>query len=105
MVQSNISACCWNATLDEFLTFTGYRKSKADDCIYVKQVKNSDGQVSFVILAVPYVDDMIPMSNDIKFLNAEKASLCKRFEIIDQSEAHFILGKSIRRDRRFKFCL
>ena len=27
------SASCWNATLDEFLASTGYRKSKADDCI------------------------------------------------------------------------
>ena len=62
-------------------------------------MKNSDGQVSFVILAM-YVDDMIPVSNDINFLNAEKASLCKRFEIIDQGEAHFILGMSIRRDRK-----
>ena len=57
------SARCWNTTLDEFLTSTGCRKSKADDCIYIKQVKNSDGQVSFVILAV-CVDDMIPVSND-----------------------------------------
>ena len=53
-------------------------------------MKNSNGQVSFVILAV-YVDDMIPVSNDINFLNAEKAPLCKRLEIIDQGEAtlHF----------------
>ena len=36
----------------------------------------------------------------INFLNAEKASLCKRFEIIDQGEAHFILGMSIRRGRK-----
>ena len=43
---------------------------------------------------------MIPVSNDINFLNAEKASLCKKFEIIDQGEAHFILGMSIRRDRK-----
>ena len=93
------SARCWNATLDEFLTSTGYRKSKADDCTYIKQVKNSHGQVSFIILAV-YVDYMIPVSNDINFLNAEKASLCKRLEIIDQGEAHFILGMSIRRDRK-----
>ena len=80
-------------------TSTYYRKTKADDCIYIKQVKNSDGQVSFVILAV-YVDDMIPVSSDINLLNAEKASLCKRFEVIDQGEAHFILGMSIRRDRK-----
>ena len=33
----------WNTTLDEFLTSAGYRKSKAGDCTYIKQVKNSDG--------------------------------------------------------------
>ena len=93
------SAHCWNTTLDEFLTSTGYRKGKADDYIYIKQMKNSDGKVNFVILTV-YVDDMIPVSNDINFRNAEKASLCKRFEIIDQGEAHFILGMSVRRDRK-----
>ena len=93
------SARCWNCTLDEFLTSSGYRRSAADECIYIKQIKNSNSKISFVILAV-YVDDMLPVSNDIDFLNAEKKSLCDRFEMTDQGEIHCILGMSIMRDRQ-----
>ena len=57
------SARCWNQTLDVFLLKNGYRKSNADSCIYVKSVKQENGFISFVILAV-YVDDIIPVSND-----------------------------------------
>ena len=60
------SARCWNSTLDEFLTSSGYQRSAADECIYIKQIKNSNGKISFVILAV-CVDDMPPVSNDIDF--------------------------------------
>ena len=95
------SARCWNSTLDEALISSGYRKSDADGCIYVKSVKNSDGHISFVILAV-YVDDIMPVSNDKVMLNAEKASLCKKFDMIDQGEVHYILGMSIKRDRDTK---
>ena len=92
------SARCWNSTLDEALISSGYRKSDAGGCIYVKSVKNSDGRISFVILAV-YVDDIMPVSNDKVMLNAEKASLCKKFDMIDRGEVHYILGMSIKRDR------
>ena len=95
------SARCWNLTLDEALISSGYRKSDADGCIYVKSVKNSDGRISFVILAV-YVDDIMPVSNDKVMLNVEKASLCKKFDMIDQGEVHHILGMSIKRDRDTK---
>ena len=33
------SARCWNQTLDNFLATDGYRRSPADECIYVKTVK------------------------------------------------------------------
>ena len=71
-------AICQNSTLDAFLTSSGYRRTAADECIYIKHIKNSDGKISFVILAV-YVDDVLPISNDIDFLNAEKKFLCDRF--------------------------
>ena len=74
-------------------------RSAADECIYIKQIKNSNGKISFVILAV-YVDDMLPVSNNIDFLNAKKKSLCDHFEMTDQGEVHYILGMSIKRDRQ-----
>ena len=68
------SARCWNQTLNNFLLTYGYRRSPADECIYVKTVKKDDGFISFVILAV-YVDNIIPpVSSDVKMLNAEKES-------------------------------
>ena len=45
-----------------------------------------------------YVDDIIPVSNDFALLKEEKAALCKRFEMIDQGEIHYLLGMSIKRD-------
>ena len=63
----------------------------------MKTVKRDDGFISFVILTV-YVDDIIPVSNDIKMLKAEKELLCREFEMIDLEEIHFILGMSIKRN-------
>ena len=95
------SARCWNTTLDEYLKSTGYRKSDADGCIYVKSIRNNDGHISFVILGV-YVDDLIPVSNDIDMLNSEKEALCRRFKMDDRGEAHYLLGMLIKRDRKAK---
>ena len=92
------SARCWNQTLGNFLVTNGYRRSPGDDCIYVKPVKRDDGLISFVILAV-YVDDIVPISSDVKMLKEEKESLCKKFEMVDLGEIHFVLGMSIKRDR------
>ena len=64
----------------------------------MKTVKRDDGFISFVILAV-YVDDIIPVSNDVKMFKAEKEFLCREFEMVDLGEIHFILGMSIKRDR------
>ena len=96
-----LSARCWNSSLDQYLKSSGYRKIIVDSCIYIKLIKKADGHISFVILAV-YVDDIIPVSNDIAMLNAEKASLCRRFEMVDKGEGHHVLGMSIKRDRKAK---
>ena len=37
-----------------------------------------------------YVDDILCISNDIKFKKSQKGLLCQRFEIIDQGEVHYI---------------
>ena len=62
--------------------------------VYVKTKNNDQGNLDFLILAV-YVDDIIPVSNNTEMLNAEKKSLCKRFEMVDNGEAEFILGMVI----------
>ena len=95
------SARCWNQTLDSFLIRNGYRKSGADNCIYVKSKTKADGFISFEMLAI-YVDDIIPVSNDFEMLNKEKDPLCKEFEMVDLGEIHFVLGMSVKRDRANK---
>ena len=65
----------------------------------MKSVKEANGQISFVFLGV-YVDDIIPVSNNFVLLKEEKAALCKRFEMIDQGEIHYLLGISIKRTER-----
>ena len=55
----------------------------------MKTVKRDDGFIRFVILAV-YVDDIIPVVNDVKMLNAEKESLCKEFEIVHLRDQSFM---------------
>ena len=87
-----------NVTLDEFLVSSGYHKSNADNCVYMKTEKKSNGKISFVILAI-YVDDLIPISNDVDMLAAEKGCLCNRFDMVDKGETHSILGMLINRDR------
>ena len=94
---------CWKSTLDEFLTSSGYRRSAADECIYIKQIKNSNGKISFVTLAV-YVDDMLPVSNDIDFLNAEKKSLCDHFEMTDQGRFTISWGCPLRETGKTVLC-
>ena len=92
------SARCWNSTLEEYLMSEEYVKNAADGCIYVKSNKTKDSSVNFVILVV-YVDDIIPISNNIDMLNEEKIKLQKKFDMVDNGEAHYILGMLINRDR------
>ena len=87
------AARCWNETLDKYLVDSGYTKCSADSCLYIK----FDGE-SFVIMAV-YVDDIIPVSNDIELLQAEKRAICQQFEMVDNGEIEYFLGMFIKRDR------
>ena len=96
-----LSARCWNTTLDKFLISSGCQKSNAEGCVYIKSTKKADGKVSFAILAV-YVGDIMPLSNDVDMLLIEKENLCKKFKMVDHGEAHSILGMLIKRDRAAK---
>ena len=64
-------------------------------------MKSSDGSIKFVILAV-FVDDFIPVSNDINMLCKEKAAFCERFDMEDKGEIHDVLGLLVSRDRERK---
>ena len=92
------SARCWNNTLDTYLKENDYRPCNADGCLYIKTDKSSGEKISFVILAV-FVDDFIPISNDLGMLKKEKSAFCQRFDMIDKGEIHDVLGLLVFRDR------
>ena len=95
------SARCWNSTLDKYLEDSDYRSCSADGCLYIKTQKSSVGKIDFVILAV-FVDDFIPVSNNLHMLSEEKAAFCDRFEMLDKGKIHDVLGLLVTRDRKNK---
>ena len=79
--------------IDEYLRSAGYKPSTADTCIYIKQ----EGE-RYVLLAI-YVDDILIASNNTSMLQKEKVQLSEKFDVVDQGEAHYILGIPIKRNR------
>ena len=92
------AARCWNLAIDTYLKSNGHRKCSADPCIYIKQVKDKDGKIDFIILAL-YVDDILWFSNSPEMLKREKESLAKRFKVDDMGEVSYVLGMSVKRNR------
>ena len=90
------AARCWNNTLTQYLISEGYKKSNADECVYTKVIGKS-----FVILSL-YVDDVIPISNNLRILEEEKRKLKNQFEMVDNGNIHYVLGMQIVRDRTNK---
>ena len=93
------AARCWNAEIDTFLLSNGYKKCSADPCVYIKSVKRKDGKIDFVIIAL-YVDDIILCLNNTNMLKKEKLALAKRIKVEDLGELHYVLGMSVKRNRR-----
>ena len=71
----------------------GFIQTFGEACIYKKV---SGSYVAFLIL---YVDDILLIGNDTEFLNSIKGYLHKNFSMKDLSEASYILGIKIYRDR------
>lgn len=92
------SARCWNLVIDKHLKSRGFIQSQADPCIYF-QSKVIDGRNDIMIIAV-YVDDAIICSNNMTTLLAEKKNLSERFEMDDRGELNYILGMTVKRDRK-----
>ena len=80
---------CWNAVLDNFLKLEGFTQPSADQCIYLKSVKNVK---TFTAI---YVDDLVFMSSSESALLQVKQRLAKRFAMKDLGRLHFLLGMSI----------
>ena len=83
----------WNKRSDSVIKAYGFIQTFGEACIYKKV---SGSSVAFLIL---YVDDILLIGNDTKFLNCIKGYLNKNFSMKDLDEAAYILGIKIYRDR------
>ena len=93
------AARCWNSAIDSHLKSNGYKNSGADSCVYIKSVRQSNGRIDFVNLAI-WVDDTLMFSNNIDMLTDEKVSLGSRFKVEDLGEMYYILGMCVKRDHK-----
>ena len=90
LVQASRS---WNIRFDELIKAYSFIQTCDEACIYKKV---SGSSVAFLIL---YVDDILLIGNNTKFLDSIKGYLNKIFSMKDLSEAAYILGIKNYRDR------
>ncbi|CAH9062481.1 unnamed protein product [Cuscuta epithymum] len=85
----------WNKKFDSCMKSQGYKKTTADECVYIKKLP--DG--TFIALLL-YVDDMLIVGKDAVKINQLKKELSKSFDMKDLGPAQQILGMQITRDRK-----
>ena len=90
LVQASWS---WNICFDSVIKAYGFIQTFGEACIYKKV---SGSSVAFLIL---YVDEILLIGNNIEFLDSIKGYLNKNISMKDLSEATYILGIKIYKDR------
>jgi hypothetical protein len=83
----------WYLKFDETIRKFGFKKNEEDNCIYAK-FKNE----KFIFLVL-YVDDILLACSDVHLLLEIKSFLSSHFDMKDLSEASYVLGIEIHRDR------
>ena len=83
----------WYHKFHQIIISFGFEVNMVDDCVYHKF---SGSKHIFLVL---YVDDILLATNDIGMLNDTKRFLSRYFEMKDLSNASFVLGIQIHRDR------
>ena len=78
----------WYLKFDQTIRNFGFKENVEDNCVYVK-FKNE----KFIFLVL-YVDDILLASSEVSLLLETK-----KFDMKDLSEASFVLGIEIHRDR------
>jgi hypothetical protein len=84
----------WYLKFDETIRSFDFKENEEDNCIYAKF---RNWKIIFLIL---YVDDILLASSDVSLLLETKRFLSSNFDMKDLSEASFIIGIEIHRDRR-----
>ncbi|KAL6335699.1 hypothetical protein AAG906_032893 [Vitis piasezkii] len=83
----------WYRKFDQVITSFGFKENTVDQCIYLKFSGSK-----FIILVL-YVDDILLASSDVGLLHETKRFLSSKFDMKDLSNASFVLGIQIHRDR------
>src|SRR3954464_5810925 len=83
----------WNLRFDEVIKAFGFVQNVEEFSVYKKQ---SGTSIAFLVL---YVDDILLIGNDVKFLESVKEYLNGQFSMKDLGEVAYILGIKIYRDR------
>ncbi|KAK8923669.1 hypothetical protein KSP39_PZI019346 [Platanthera zijinensis] len=86
----------WNLRFDEKIKEFGFIKNEDEPYVY-KRISGS-----IVVFLILYVDDILLIGNDIPTLKVVKNNLGNFFSMKDLSEATYILGIKIFRDRSKK---
>ncbi|KAL1536502.1 hypothetical protein AAHA92_29144 [Salvia divinorum] len=87
----------WHKKFDEHVLSNGFRRSRYDECVYIK--KKGGVVVAYLLL---YVDDMLVAGESMREVQKVKDDLSKAFEMKDLGCACRILGMNIVRDRSKK---
>ena len=80
------SARLWNTTLNEYLVSVGFRRSKADLCLYTKRDPRG------LTIIIVFVDDIIVMASSIDLVEEFKAHIKTEFQIKDNGLLTYFLG-------------
>ena len=84
----------WKTKLDEVMSKAGFKKSQADDCLYILK---RNGKIMLVLV---YVNDIALTAKDIATLQRFKAKLSAEFEISDFGKLRYILGIQVKWNRQ-----
>ena len=76
----------WYQNFDTYILGLGFVRSKADHCVYSKQV--GDHFINIVM----YVDDILLIGNNKDVIKEVKSQMSSKFDMKDLGAANFILG-------------
>ncbi|KAI3636627.1 hypothetical protein MIR68_005316 [Amoeboaphelidium protococcarum] len=82
---------CWNNTIHQFLVEIGFKRSHADNCLYIRR---KHGRLFMIVL---YVDDILLITQRQSDIDAVIAQLAQRFDMKDLGPAEHIVGIRIKR--------
>ena len=82
---------CWNTVLDSYLQELDFKRSEADQCVYIQ---NCNGKTRIVAV---YVDDMIIMTDTDDDMSEIKRKFEEKFKMKDMGELHYCLGITVQR--------